>query len=102
VDPDIAQHVVNAMEMAMRFMSANEAPTVEIAKKEFPNLDPDGVTSAVKRMLADSVYPKSVDITADALKVSMDTQIALGNLAAQPDYKNFVVRKLIEPALAMK
>ena len=32
----------------------------------------------------------------------MDTQIALGNLAAQPDYTSFVVKKFIEPALAMK
>jgi NitT/TauT family transport system substrate-binding protein len=102
VDPDTAQRVVNGMEMAMRFMSKNEAKTVEIAKKEFPTLDPVVVEAAVKRMLADGVYPPSVDITADALKVSMDTQIALGNLASQPDYKTFVVKKYIEPALAMK
>ena len=102
VDPDTAQRVVNGMEMAMRFMAKNEARTVEIAKKEFPNFDPAVVEAAVKRMLADGVYPPSVDITADALKVSMDTQIALGNLAAQPDYKAFVVKKFIEPALAMK
>jgi NitT/TauT family transport system substrate-binding protein len=102
VDPDTAQRLVNGMEMAMRFMAKNEARTVEFAKKEFPTLDPAVVEAAVKRMLADGVYPPSVDITADALKVSMDTQIALGNLAAQPDYKAFVVKKFIEPALAMK
>ena len=102
VDPDTAQRVVNGMEMAMRFMAKEEAKTVEIAKKEFPTLDPAVVEAAVKRMLADGVYPQSVDITADALKVSMDTQIALGNLASQPDYKAFVVKKFIEPALAMK
>src|SRR5882724_6765111 len=102
VDPDLAQRVVNGMEMAMRFMAKNEAKTVEIAKKEFPTLDPAVVEAAVKRMLGDGVYPPSVDITADALKVSMDTQIALGNLAAQPDYKAFVVKKFIEPAVAMK
>jgi len=102
VDPDTAQRVVNAMEMAMRFMSKNEAKTVEIAKQEFPTLDPVVVEAAVKRMLSDGVYPPSVDITQEALKVSMDTQIALGNLAAQPDYKSFVVKKFIEPALAMK
>jgi NitT/TauT family transport system substrate-binding protein len=102
VDPDVAQKVVNGMEMAMRFMARDEAKTVEIAKKEFPTLDPAVVEAAVKRMLADGVYPPSVDITADALKVSMDTQIALGNLASQPDYKAFVVKKFIEPALAMK
>jgi len=102
VDPDTAQRVVNGMEMAMRFMAKDQAKTVEIAKKEFPTLDPVVVEAAVKRMLADGVYPPSVDITADALKVSMDTQIALGNLASQPDYKSFVVKKFIEPALAMK
>jgi len=102
VDPDTAQRVVNAMEMAMRFMARNEAGTVAIAKQEFPTLDPVVVEAAVKRMLSDGVYPPSVDITADALKVSMDTQIALGNLAAQPDYGTFVVRKYIDPALAMK
>jgi NitT/TauT family transport system substrate-binding protein len=102
VDPDTAQRVVNAMEMAMRFMGKNEAKTVEIAKKEFPTLDPVVVEAAVKRMLNDGVYPPSVDITPEALKVSMATQIALGNLAAQPDYNAFVVKKFIEPALAMK
>jgi NitT/TauT family transport system substrate-binding protein len=75
---------------------------VEIAKKEFPNLDPAVVEAAVKRMLADGVYPTSVDIAPEALKVSMDTQIALGNLASQPDYRSFVVKKFIDPALAMK
>jgi NitT/TauT family transport system substrate-binding protein len=102
VDPDTAQRVVNGMEMAMRFMAGNEAKTVEIAKKEFPTLDPAVVEAAVKRMLADGIYPTSVDVTADALKVSMDTQIALGNLQSQPDYKSFVVKKFIDPALAMK
>ena len=102
VDPDTAQRVVNGMEMAMRFMASNEAKTVEIAKKEFPTLDPAVVEAAVKRMLADGVYPTSVDITPEALKVSMDTQIALGNLQGQPDYNSFVVKKFIDPALAMK
>ena len=102
VDPDTAQRVVNGMEMAMRFMAKNEVRTVEIAKKEFANLDPAVVEAAVKRMLADGVYPASVDITPEALKVSMDTQIALGNLQGQPDYKSFVVKKFIDPALAMK
>jgi NitT/TauT family transport system substrate-binding protein len=60
------------------------------------------VEAAVKRMLADGVYPPSVDVTPAALKVSMDTQIALGNLPSQPDCKSFVARKFIESALAMK
>jgi NitT/TauT family transport system substrate-binding protein len=102
VDPDIAQRMVNGMEMAMRFMAKNQDKTVEIAKKEFPSLEPAVVEAAVKRMLAEGVYPENVDLSADALKVAMDTQIALGNLSAQPDYKAFVVKTFIDPAMAMK
>ena len=102
VDPDLAQRVTNGMEMAMRFMAKDEARTVAIAQKEFPMLDPAVIESAVKRMIADGVYPPSVDISAPSLKVSMETQIALGNLSAQPDYDKFVVKKYIVPALAMK
>ncbi len=61
VDPDIAQRMVNGMEMAMRFMAKNQDKTVEIAKKEFPTLEPAVVEAAVKRMLAESVYPENVD-----------------------------------------
>jgi NitT/TauT family transport system substrate-binding protein len=102
VDADAAQRLVKGLEMALRFMPANEARTIEIAKAEFPSLDPAVVEAAVKRMISDGVYPNSVDITADALKISMNTQIALGNLAAQPDYAAFVDRTFITPALAMK
>jgi NitT/TauT family transport system substrate-binding protein len=102
VDPDIAQRMVNGMEMAMRFMAKNQDKTVEIAKKEFPSLEPAVVEAAVKRMLAEGVYPENVDISADALKVAMETQIALGNLSAQPDYKSFVVKTFIDPALKME
>ncbi|MBY0380607.1 MAG: ABC transporter substrate-binding protein [Xanthobacteraceae bacterium] len=102
VDPDIAQRVVNGLEMALRFMSAHPDETIAIAKKEFPTLDPTVVEAAVKRMMAEKVYPSSVDISAEALKVGMDTQIALGNLKEQPSYSSFVVKKYIEPALALK
>jgi NitT/TauT family transport system substrate-binding protein len=102
VDPDIAQRMVNGMEMAMRFMAENPDKTVEIAKKEFPTLEAAVVQAAVKRMLTEGVYPENVDISADALKVAMQTQIALGNLSVQPDYKSFVVKTFIDPALKMK
>jgi NitT/TauT family transport system substrate-binding protein len=102
VDPAIAQHVVNAMEMAERFMRTNEARTIAIAKSEFPSLDPAVIETAVKRMLKDGVYAPSVDITPAALKVAMETQIAIGHLASQPDYAAFVPRTYIDKALALK
>lgn len=100
VDPDLAQRLTNGLEMAVRFMHKNTARTVEIAQKQFPTLEPAVVEAAVKRMLTDNVYPTSVDITPDALKLALETQIALGNLSAQPDYKTFVPRTYMEKAMA--
>ncbi|MDZ4842207.1 MAG: ABC transporter substrate-binding protein [Hyphomicrobium aestuarii] len=102
VDPVLAQKLTNGLEMAMRFMQSNELKTIEIAKKEFPKLDPAIVEAAVKRMLAEGVYPKNVDISADALKLGLATQIVLGNLAAQPDYEAFVPKTYIGKALSIK
>ncbi|WP_375454323.1 ABC transporter substrate-binding protein [uncultured Methylobacterium sp.] len=100
VDPAVAQAFVNGMQAAIRLMQAEPAKAVTVAKKEFPNLDPAVVEAAVKRMMGDKVYPESVDITPDALKIALDTQIALGNLAAQPDYAAFVRREFIAKAVA--
>lgn len=102
VDPDTAQRLVNGLELALRFMTTHQDETIAIAKKEFPTLDPAVVEAAVKRMIVEKVYPTSVDISAESLKVGMDTQIALGNLKDQPEYSTFVVKKYIEPALKLK
>lgn len=101
-DPDTVQRFVNGMEAALRSIRTDPAGAIAIAKKEFPTLDPVVVENAVKRMIEDKVYPPSVDITPASLKVSMDTQIALGNLAAQPVYEKFIVNSYIKNALVMK
>ncbi len=99
VDPDIAQRFVNGLQGALMMIKSNPAKAVEIAKKEFPQLDPAVVEAATKRMIADKVYPDSVDITPESLKTGLNTQIYLGNLKAQPDYKTFVARQFIEKAI---
>lgn len=101
-DPDTVQRFVNGMQAALLSIRSNPAGAVAIAKKEFPTLDPVVVKNAVKRMIDDNVYPPSVEITPAALKVSMDTQIALGNLAEQPAYDKFISGAYIKKALAIK
>jgi NitT/TauT family transport system substrate-binding protein len=100
VDPDIAQRFVNGLQAAILLIKTNPAKAIEIAKKEFPQLDPAVVEAATKRMIADKVYPESVDITPEALKTGLNTQIYLGNLKEQPDYKTFVAHSFIEKALS--
>jgi NitT/TauT family transport system substrate-binding protein len=102
VDPDSATRFVKGLQDALVYMRTNPAQTAAIARQEFPTLDPAVVDAAVKRMLTEGVYPKSVDIAPKALTVAMDTQIALGNLKQQPKYDTFIERKYIKSALAVK
>src|SRR5258706_1709033 len=100
VDPCIAQRFVNGLQAAITLIKNDPAKAVEIAKREFPQLDPAVVEAPTKRIIAAKVYPDSVDITPEALKVGLNTQIYLGNLKAQPDYKSFVAHNFIEKALS--
>lgn len=102
VDPDSAARFVKGLQQALLYMQKNPAETLAIARKEFPTIDAAVVDAAVKRMLSEGVYPKTVDITPKALTVAMDTQIALGNLKQQPKYDKFIMRDYIQPALAAK
>jgi NitT/TauT family transport system substrate-binding protein len=102
VDPDAAQRFVNGLQHAIVYMHANQKATIEIAKKEFPTLDPADVEAAVHRMLTENVYPQNVEISKPSLETGMATQIALGNLKAQPDYADFIVQKYIHQAVASK
>ena len=99
-DADTVQRFVNAMQAAIVLMKKDPAKAIEIAKKEFPQLDGTVVEAATKRMIAEGVYPESVEITPEALKVGLNTQIFLGNLKAQPEYGSFVAHSFIEKALA--
>jgi len=99
VDPAVAQKLANGLEAAMRYIHSDTAGTVAIAKKEFPTLDPAVVEAAVERMIAEHVYPDSVEITPAALKLGLDTQIALGNLSAQPDFASFVATEYFKKAV---
>ena len=98
----MAQAFVDGMAAALTLMQKDPGEAVAVARKEFPTLDAAVVESAVKRMLADHVYPEGVDIAPPALTLALDTQIALGNLAAQPDYNTFVDRRFIARATDAK
>ncbi len=100
VDPDKARRFVKGLQAALTSMRTDTPAAIAVAKKEFPTLDSAVVEAAVKRMVAESVWPESVETTPDALTVAMQTQIALGNLKAQPTYGSFVVQTYSKEAMA--
>ena len=99
VDPDKAQRFVAGLAKALTFIQTDEAGSIAIAKTEFPKLDPAVVEAAVKRMIAENIYPKTVETTPEALKTAMNIQIALGNLKEQPSYDKFVVQTFVKKAM---
>jgi NitT/TauT family transport system substrate-binding protein len=99
VDPAVAQKLATGLQAALHFMHSDFVGTIAIAEREFPTLDASVVQAAVQRMIAEDVYPETVEITPAALKLGLDTQIALGNLASQPDFDTFVVSRFFQRAI---
>lgn len=98
-DPDKVQRFVSGLNQAMRFMHANPNVAIDIAKREFPNVEAKVIEAAVRRMLDEQVYPQSVEVERKALTVAMATQISLGNLKEQPRFEEFVGDTYIRRAL---
>lgn len=101
-DPETTQKLVTGLEAAMRYMRANPDSAIRIAKTEFPKLDPKVVEAAVKRMIADKVYPESVAVARDAFTTAMNVQYQLGNLKEIPAYDAIVNTAYINKAIALK
>jgi len=60
------------------------------------------VEAAVRRMVSERIYSTSVDISPEAFRNSMATQVELGNLKSMPAYDTIVSRRYIRAALGDK
>jgi NitT/TauT family transport system substrate-binding protein len=99
VDPDLAQRLVNGIQLALNFIQDHPEQTLAVARKEFPGMTLAVLQGAAKNMLEGDVYPRTVAITPDAFKTAMETQLTLGNLEIAPDYTTFVVPTYWDQAL---
>jgi NitT/TauT family transport system substrate-binding protein len=100
VDPDTAQRFVNALQEALVLIEKNPATAVTVGKNAFPKLAPEVVEAAVRRMVADNLYPKSVDITPDGFKRGMELYLTTGT--DKLVYEQIVSRTYIDKALAAR
>ncbi|CAG2138890.1 ABC transporter substrate-binding protein [Cupriavidus plantarum] len=99
VDPDTAARFVKGLQAALVYMQRDVAGTAAIARRQFPTLDPAVVDAAVKRMIGERIYSTSVDVSPEAFRNSMATQVELGNLKTMPAYDAIVSRRYIRAAL---
>jgi len=75
-----SQAVVTALEMAMRFAHANPAGAIEVARKKFPDVDPQVIRTAVTRMINESTLPSHVTMDARGWSNAVNVRVALGDL----------------------
>jgi NitT/TauT family transport system substrate-binding protein len=99
-DPETVLGFITGLNNAMKFMHEHPDVALEVARKEFPTLEPDVVAAAVKRMLDEQVYPESIAISPKSFEVAMQTQIALGNLKEQPVFDQLIGNTFIQNALS--
>jgi NitT/TauT family transport system substrate-binding protein len=79
-DPATVQGVVNALERAMRFAHADPAAAVAIARRKFPDVDPQVVDAAVKRMITSNTLPTHVTMDPAGWANTVNVRVELGDL----------------------
>ena len=78
--PEIVQAFVSGLAAAERLMHKSPKVALQVAYKEFPNLPKPVVAAAVKRMVAEDVYPTKTTIAPTALANGLALQIFIGNI----------------------
>ncbi|SCM76355.1 ABC-type nitrate/sulfonate/bicarbonate transport system, periplasmic component [uncultured Pleomorphomonas sp.] len=83
-NPEAAQGVITAFEMASRYIYKDFDGTVEIAAKYFPNLPKEIVAEAVKREIDAKGYPENVLVTKTSWDNNLNIALYAKNVKAYP------------------
>jgi len=78
--PQLVQNFVAAIGDAEALMRTSPETAIRVAQKEFPTLDPVVVSNAVKRMLAQNVYPPNPAISRQSFQNNVDMNLYIGNV----------------------
>jgi NitT/TauT family transport system substrate-binding protein len=90
--PELVQRFVDALEECDKALAADPNGATQIAIERFPDLSPEVVRSAVRRMLREHDYPHSPQLTETAFNAAINVQVQFGNLKPnQVKYADAVV-----------
>lgn len=78
--PELVHKFVSGIAAAEKLMKSNPEIAREVARKEFPTLDPKVVDSAVDRMLSQNIYPANPSVSEEAFNNALNLQISIGNI----------------------
>jgi NitT/TauT family transport system substrate-binding protein len=78
--PETVQKIVSGLQEALVLVHKKPEIAVGVAKKIFPELKDSVIQAAVKRMLANNIYPQSDIVPDDLWQRTLKTRLASGDL----------------------
>lgn len=89
-NPQTVQAVVNAIQHAVNYVHSDFEGALEVATKEFPNIEESILRSALRRLLDDKVIPDSIVLKESAWNNSIKLRKNVGDLKGSGEFNSHV------------
>ena len=86
-NPALVQKVVTAYENAFIYIQTNFEGTIEIAKKQLPDLSEKIIINSLHRLIDSGCIPKHSEVNPESWKKLLETRIEVGDLKQMPNIK---------------
>ncbi|NTW88533.1 MAG: hypothetical protein HGB26_05290, partial [Desulfobulbaceae bacterium] len=83
------QKVVTAYEEAFQFIQNDFEGALKIAQKRLPNLPPDVVRAALRRLVDSGSIPKHAMVNPESWRKLLEIRVDVGDLKAMPSKELF-------------
>jgi NitT/TauT family transport system substrate-binding protein len=82
--PETVQKFLVAYEQALQYIQNDFEGTVKIAQKRLPNIPPDIIRAALKRLIESSSIPKHAKVDPESWRKLLETRVDVGDLKQMP------------------
>ena len=100
-NPETVQKFINAYEKALQYVHSDFQGTVKIAQERLPNIPPDIVEAALKRLIESGSIPKTAKVDPESWRKLLDIRVDVGDLKEMPKV-DLVDNSFAEKALSEK
>lgn len=83
-DPDLVRKVVTAYEQAFQYIQSDFKGALKIAEKRLPNLKPEIIRAALKRLVDSGCIPKHAKVDPESWRKLLEIRVDVGDLKAMP------------------
>ena len=88
-NPSLVQSFLNAYERAYRYINEDFAGTLAIAQDRLPNIAPEIVTSALRRLLDSGSIPRHARVDPESWRKLLEIRVEVGDLQRLPEIDLF-------------